>query len=33
MWHIQGEEKCLQDFGGETYKKETTSKTWIELGE
>jgi len=24
----EGEQRCVQDFGGETWRKETTWKTW-----
>jgi len=27
MWYIGGEEKCVQSFGEESCKKETTWKT------
>ena len=27
MWHVWGEERCIQGFSGETWGKETTWKT------
>jgi len=29
MGHVDGEETCLQSFGGGTWKKGSKSKTWI----
>jgi len=32
LWHIWGREECIQDFGGETWRKETTWKTLVSMG-
>jgi len=31
MWHVWRHERCIWGFGGETWCKETTKKTWIQM--
>jgi hypothetical protein len=31
MWHEWGQERCIEDFGGETGRKETTWKTLTQI--
>jgi hypothetical protein len=33
MWHVWEEEKYMQGFGGETWKKETYGKLYAEMRE
>jgi hypothetical protein len=28
MWHVWGEEKCIQNFGGESRRKMLLEKPW-----